>query len=365
MNATSPQENSRDLLHAASGFPDSDAKVQLLERAVRLADAENDIETALDARLALVYAAAMTSHTDKRIVAYLWCLSLYEREPQRFQDATRSLSLLWWFKGLSSAMVQFPRITLHEIEETHRRMQRVYEERGIGNRPLWASKLNVAIQLGDREEMRRCFRGWADSESSTLSDCNACDSLREVELRVALGEEGRAIEMAEPLLTGRLICSDRTVPTTIGETLRAMVQAGREDEAAKWHSHGHRLLRQPKANLYVAAAHLAYLAHSDDRSRGLGVLERFLERALDPPSPDQQLRFYFAARSLLRRMSATGRRRKMRLPTSLPLYQESGSYRPAELADWFDAQCRRLCDDFDRRNGSDYVSRELPKMYDY
>jgi hypothetical protein len=55
----------------------------------------------------------------------------------------------------------------------------------------------------------------------------------------------------------------------------------------------------------------------------------------------------------------------MKLPRSFPLYDEAGVYRPAALAEWFDAESRPLLEQFDRRNGNDYVSRELPKFYEY
>ncbi|MEQ8786145.1 MAG: hypothetical protein RIC55_07590 [Pirellulaceae bacterium] len=366
MTDTSSHDDARQLLNAVADLPQSDAKLRQLERVVQLADADHDLETGLDARLTLIRTAVALEQSDKRIVAYLWCLGLYEREPERFRDSKRMFHFLWWFKGLSGDMFEFPRISLDEIDKAHQRMQRVYEQRGLSLGPLWGAKFTLAMNLGDIDQMREHRRRWQDSTRTILDDCAACILLDDVRFGVHEGRLDEAIDEAEPLLTGRVACGGgHSVQSAVSNTLRPMIHTGRHDEAEKWGGRGYRLLRRPATDLYDAAAVLAYAANRDDRSKGLSIVERFLNLALHPPSPDQQLRFYLAAAGLMRKIADTGRRRKMRLPRAFPLYDESAMYQPSELADWFDAQSRPLIEQFDRRNGNDYYSRVVPTLYAY
>jgi hypothetical protein len=306
----------------------------------------------------------MTLRTDKRIVAFSWCLNRFEQQPERYVRS--AYSLMWWFKGIGEDMARFPRISRDEIDQVHQRMQRIFEQRGYSLRPVFASQLDAAVLLGDVAAADAHFGRWKDERKDAMNDCAACETNRALDYFVLRGRHDDVFQDAQPNLDGRQRCgSGDTLQRTVVQLLRPLALSGRGDEAEKLQARTHPLLRKPTANLCQAAVHLAYLARQDRPTKALNVFERFIERALDPPAPDQRLRFCLAARTLMRRLAATKRPRKMRLPRTFPLYDESGSYRPAALAEWFDAESRQLLEQFDRRNGNDYYSREVPKMYEY
>ncbi|MEQ8786146.1 MAG: hypothetical protein RIC55_07595 [Pirellulaceae bacterium] len=364
MNQTDAAESADRLLRSARWMPNSDAKLQLVERAVRLADAENDEELAFDARLVLTETAAMTLDSNKRIVSFAWCLNRFEQEPDRF--ARGAYSLMWWFKGVGEDMARFPRISREEIEQVHTRMERIYQQHDYGLRPVYASLLDVALMVGDKPAADSHYEAWKSERKDGMNDCPACETNRALEYLVLREKHKAAFRKAAPNLDGRQQCgSGDTFQRTVVQLLRPLVLDGDDQQADELQQRAHGQLRRPTVNLCQAAVHMAHLTHRDDRVKALRVFERFLPRALDPPAPDQQLRFYLASEVLMRRLATTGRSRKMRLPRSFPLYDESGSYRPAELADWFEAESRQLIQQFDRRNGNDFYSREVPKQYVY
>lgn len=67
------------LWNEAYGLPDGKAKIEILEQAARLADAEGDIETGFEIRSEIVEIGSFHGFPMKALVAFSWQLGQYDK----------------------------------------------------------------------------------------------------------------------------------------------------------------------------------------------------------------------------------------------------------------------------------------------
>src|SRR5262245_26585811 len=112
------------LYEQAQELPYGPAKIALLEEAVRLADAVEEVDAGFGLRMELTQAATFGGRHDVSIVAYAWCLAQADRNPDRYLDH----QLLWQYKWVVDHAYEFPDISLGKIYELLEDLRRRFRE---------------------------------------------------------------------------------------------------------------------------------------------------------------------------------------------------------------------------------------------
>jgi hypothetical protein len=351
----------RRLLDEAAALGYGAAKTALVEEAVRLADAHQDIRLGFLARKRLLDAGVFSGAEQAAFVAFSWCLAWCDRDPQRFPED----DVLWEYKWILGNSGDYPQITRAQIEALFADAQRRYERCGRGVRPIYKLRRLHAAERGDRAEARRWHRLWLRTLPGRGNDCAACDHNHEVSYLISQGKDAAALDCAAPILNGRMRCT--VVPhSTLGNVLLPLVRLGRVEEAASAHRKGYRLISGNRDFLPTAGKHLAFLTVTGNLDRAVRVFEKHLPWCFEGTSPDSQFAFYQAARFLLGQLLAAGRETvAARLPAAVPFGERKSGRKVADLKGYFDAEAAGIAGRFDERNGNTYFKRRLsePKRW--
>ncbi|HLL14727.1 MAG TPA: hypothetical protein VK388_06665 [Pyrinomonadaceae bacterium] len=355
MEATS--ERAWELILEAYRMGDGDAKIALLEEAARLADICGDLKLASDARDHLVHAATFGGAPEKALVAFSWMLAQYDRGGQ---GEVVELTVLWQYKWILDSIANFPQIGKAQILEMLDDMAARYRRAGYSLRPNYLMRYRL-YKFWDEAEAARYFHKGHETPRDDMSDCRTCELNDVVGFALREGDDARAVELASPILEGRMRCA--SIPkTTFAKLLLPLVRLGRMDEAENLHREGYRLVAlAAKGSLSSAAEHLEFLVVTENFDRAVRIFERHLADAYAVADAASKFDYYLASWFLLERLGERGRAtlKLQRVPRSLPVYEESGTYTVARLAAWFLEQCETLAARFDARNESDYYMRSI------
>jgi hypothetical protein len=333
----------------AETLPNGPAKVALLEEAVRLADAHQQLDEAFWLRKRLVNAANFAGYPEKALTAFTWRLAQSDRNPERFPES----SLLWEYKWVLDSLADFPQIGWDAIDGAFADLQRRYERAGAPAGAVEVLALRLALARGDLAAADRLLPAVEPKPRDGFRDCPACvqDLRHGAQLRLGRWEE--AVREAEPILAGRMACS--CIPhETLASVLEPLLRLGRPDEAMRHHRRGYRMVSGNRSFVGAHANHLLFLTLTDNLGKAVTVFEQHFPFTWDQTNLDLVFHFHRAAGLLLDRLGDQGRDRvRLRLPAGgWPLHRADGQYAVAEVRQWLEGQVQDLAARFDRRNGT-------------
>ncbi len=340
----------RSLLEQVEQMPPGFARTAVAEEAVREADAAGDLDAAFETRVRLASVATHGGEPQKAMVAITWCLGQIDSHPGRFDIHPT----FWALKWLPGQLRRMPEVPLREIEDVLAEVRRRYDSVGTGQDALAKLDMVHALRTGRVADAVEAHRRWRLEPRSDLGDCRACDVAAEVDLALALEDPTRALEVARPLLAGRLECAEEPAGT-LAMLLEPLAELGRADEAERLHVWGLRLSRGNPSLVGDQAEHGQHLVRTgriEEATRLLGELVEVCDRGLF----DAQARMLVAAFG----GSVAGTVHDAGVDEAPPAF----GTRPREwrlLSEAFAGEARTVAAAFDRRNGTDYVARDVER----
>jgi hypothetical protein len=345
----------QELAARASDLEPGPSKLALLEEAQRLADSHNDDELGYALRQEIIELGTFAGYPEKSLVAFSWCLAQADRAPEEYDEG----ELLWKYKWIMQFPPGFPQISRSQMDEMFADMARRFRRVDASLRPVWKLQCKAALAMGDREAARAFQQQWREAPAGWLSDCPACERDDQVDYLIHVGKDERALELAGPILLGRLHCAE--IPhLTLARVLLPLFRLGRLEEAAGHYQRGYALAARNRDFLPEVARHLTFLVLTDNLARATQLLERHLPWALETADMGRRFPFYLAARLLLERLRDCGEATlAVRLPRTFPLPQDAGCCDVSNLAAWFDDALAELAAHFNERNGNDYFTQRI------
>jgi len=347
------------LMAAASRIPlGQPEKLELLERAVALADLQNDLMAGFEARDELIEAAGMGGHPEKTLVAFAWMLAQWDKHGEDELGADEH-SLLWKYKWVINTLWEFPSIAATQIEAAFDDFQARLERGGYSLRTLHYFRWKYAHHQGNWAEAESERTVWQRSSDDSMGDCSACEAHFLTDYLAAQKRDTEALEAARLILSGRQRCAE--VPhVTYGVLLEPMLRLGQLEDACEAHLRGYRMVRDNPEFLATVGEHLAFLAYTHNTGPALALLERHLSWALETANLQARFEFYRSTLPLWNRLRDTGELEvKFRAPSGFTLEAEGGVYALDALEGWFGAQLEHLAARFDARNENGYFSSRL------
>ena len=125
-----------ELLEAASELERTPEGIAMIEKAIQLADAHNDVDLGVMTREALMDVVMWVGQQNKVLVAFTWCLAAADREKKQSSD----IMLLWRYKWVISLMLHFPGMSRAQILEALADFERRCREGGYNRRPAWSGR---------------------------------------------------------------------------------------------------------------------------------------------------------------------------------------------------------------------------------
>ncbi|MCS7463502.1 hypothetical protein N0M98_25680 [Paenibacillus doosanensis] len=336
------------LLQEAGTLPDGAAKLEVLEAAVRIADAEGELELAYDTRSDIVRTAIFNGFPLKAVVAFSWQLGQYDRHPELFD----SYDLLWSYKWIVGEIAHFPDIPLQQIAALVEDLGKRYEAHGYSSRTYLYYRFRLAMDLGNMQEAETFMERFRQARRDYMSDCDACEQNQIVQYYAAAGDDLKALEAAKPILAGSMRCAE--VPhITLAHLLLPLHRARSAEEAAKAHTRGYRLIKGKRDFIEAIARHIDYLAVTNPK-KGIELFEQHVALTQQHEDPYQTMLFRLYSSKLLHRVAADGLKYQPRLPASF--LAEHGEMDLEALARHLGRQATSAAEKYDLRNGNTIYS---------
>ncbi len=341
------------LWSAASQMEYGPQKVELLARAVQLADTLGDDDLAFDTRMELIDAATFSGDPQVSLVAFSWCLS--------HADRTNSVNgmLLWKYKWILPAAAYQPSIPRAQVEEMAADMKQRFRAYGVNLKGYWQARSQCAYAFGELKEAERCLRAANRLSSNELTDCEACCVAAQVEFAQHLGQYRRAIEIAGPILRGRLRCAE--VPhRTYANLLYPYFALKKDAEAIDCHRRGYRLIRNNPNFLGQVAEHMVFLTLAARPPEAGKPRAPQLPQAPPPGAPLPGLPSRRAAAFCTQELLRAGvSELRLKLPAHFPVAQRRGRGDLGQVHAWLLDRARKQSAAVDRRNGNSHYTKLL------
>jgi cellulose synthase operon protein C len=339
-----------ELLEAVNLLSDPAAQIDLVERAVGMADARGDVDHGFAARRTLVDLAAYALRYDLYGVTFAWLFAQAVRRPDRFPVA----DLLGQYQDVISKLVNFPEFPRAQYEALFEDVRRHFVAHGFSLRPLYVGRRSVAIDFGDPAMAQAADREWRRHRRDPHSDSPGMEALRQLQFEDFVGDfeaAARTIDrwFADP---GREAFYDDQMA---GDALLPLLRLGRAADAVDLHRRSWRKIRPGRGYIWSWGPHLSFLGLTGNLDRGARLFQTLLPVALG--QSDLLSRFHFLEHALvLFRSLVAGRPKavRLRVPESVPWYHPDGRYEPAAVLDWIDQEADAIARRFDERNGNTY-----------
>lgn len=327
------------------------ARIERVEEAVRLADSANDELSGYRARMGMVEAAVYGGYPEKGLVAFGWCAAKSAEDPERFPARRPGTDLLWVFKWITQQVTWYPQLERAQIESALQDMEARYVAHGLSLRPVFMQRTRAALAMGDPPERASDhYRKWQWATRDSYADCRACEFNFQTEFHVARGEHQEALRVAEPILRGDSRCAE--VPhDTYALLLESALAAGRDEDAARFHTVGYPMIRDNRVFTARIANHVHYLIDVGRLDDAQAMVERHVHWATDNRVLDHQLWFHAAAARLFAKLDASVESRI------------AGEAKTADvLREHYRNAANRVAAQFDARNGNAHVSEQLASI---
>lgn len=343
------------VLRGIADMPYGAGQIAALEQLLRRVDAADDRHLAFVTRMQATTGYVYGGEPAKSFVTFSWCLSEFDRDPQPYHQ--RHLhQLLWHFKYMVSGLLKFPEVPLDRTYAVLDDMERRYRAGGHSLQTVHKHRFRVADHVGDAEAAAHWYRLWQTTPRDDLSDCAGCDPTSQVGYLADTGRDAEAVALAEPVLAGRLTCTEQP-QAILTALLLPYLRTGRGESARDAHREAYRKLRGSLADLWDIGDHIEFCTLTGNEARAVELVERHLDWLDRPPSPAAAMHFAATAAAALRQAG------------DATVYRRAAEGRPATevpastLADELAGTATELAARFDARNGtthqSEWIARRL------
>ncbi|MFF1478394.1 tetratricopeptide repeat protein [Streptomyces sp. NPDC058301] len=299
----------------------------------------------------LIDAYEWSAERTKMVVPFARLLQEYDRDPTAF-PGYEVHGLFWRFKWVAGRIVESPEIPLAAVERWLTDMERRYRLAGYSERAVRQAEFHLADATGDEARMDRAAAAWTAAARDRMSDCHACEINTQGWYWARKGEDAKAIEVWEPVLSGGKSCMEEP-HRVLAHSLLPLVRLGRLDEARSHHLRGYRMARGNDSLLRSVGKHIEFCALTGNESRGLEILAEHATHLGPLTDVESQMEFAGGVLVLLRRLVDLGHGDRPAVP-----YQ-GAPQTVHELYERLSADATSIAARFDARNGTPHVSERL------
>ncbi len=188
------------------------------------------------------------------------------------QRAHLKHSVLWYYKWIAEAVIQYAEIPLETVENVIEEMERFYTNEDAPLRPVWKIRCVCAMYTGKNDDEQLWFDRWDTEERSEADDCEACEWGFRAERLLLQKRDAEAIEIAQPITSTKNWC--RATPEIASLLIPAAMRCD-EPALAHWLSRASAYpVRTRDSMLDSLGYHITYrgMVGELDRSRRLAIV---------------------------------------------------------------------------------------------
>lgn len=342
--------------HAIRRLPGGAPRMDALSDAIRRADEAGDHWWRMMFRYEYASEATFRDDSSKAMPAAEQFRAIFEEHPNALGPDGREMYLMIMQMGIEP-ILGLPEISFEQWEEKMEQFLGLVKRFNLGHRTYWWQMCQFMVYV-DFDKAYQYFRKFWKTGRDALSDCRACERSNAVRLSLLAGDYKAAEEFAAPLKAGRVsFCADTPQKMWMAY-LEDYYRRGDYKAAAPVAESLYRKGNQDRSNLDYVGAVLQCWAYTDN-DRAVALAAKRLEWSIGMWNRHLVYLFDKGAWLTFRELAKRAEMVRLELPKEFPLWREDGSYSVQALADHFYAQSVDIAARFDRRNGSDWYSKDL------
>lgn len=329
------------------------------KQAERLAEDSGDARALYDVRMRLVGIARDVSDMDAQLSLFLWCAFTNDQDPARFPARPLpehpEVDLLWWYKWLIGSLLARPQYSLQQIRTSLAMMEAAYRREGAGQAGVLWARLQLAMELGDREGIESAFASIRNTPADAYSHCDACTRASTVSIRFMQGRTREALDALDDLLNSHDLCGEEP-EAIISETLIDLCRDGQVERAAQLQEESYPRIMSMPVHLSLQAMHMLFFAQTGNPGHAYTLLTRHLPNlwhsGVTPASTLHSLTTLLRVARILE-LEGHG---ELELPA-----EGGGTQTVRDFAVSARARAAELADQFDQRNGNTAAADALTR----
>jgi len=243
----------------ATTMSDARDQVAVFEELLRLSDSNGDVEVSFKVRMEMVSLCNEGGYPEKAIVAFTWCLAEFDKNP----ELGSLYNLIWTYKVILEYIPIFSTISKDQIVSIQEDMAKRLLTYGETERTAHYYRSWNWMRMGDYETALEYQQRYVSMKRSTVSDCNACELDRRIELFSRMARDEECLTMAEPVIAGRSRCGE--VPEfTNAHIARCLLRQDKISKAIKLEASGYPLVARQRKYLGTIGDLMLVLVRAGD-----------------------------------------------------------------------------------------------------
>ncbi|MBT28103.1 MAG: hypothetical protein CMO01_00470 [Thalassobius sp.] len=341
------------LLKEASEEKSPERGMDLLSKAIYLADLENDIGLQFETRAQYLLSCFRYGYHDRSIATFPWLLSHAEKHPEIINQA----SILILYITIINGITEFPNISLEQIKQVLNEMKEWYLKTGFSLQECYKISRHAMLEMGRVEDADHYLElAKKAAPGIFIHEPGAFDAFSEVTYADHLGNYQEAIDIAAPLLKGFPLTYDIHAPFSALST--SFLATGKMDYAIHCFNFSQRKHHGLEYNhLWYGYKFLFFLVIAKNMDAAVNNFRKFFKRAAAGHAKGLSFLYYLSASFFLKEYSKTNE-----TITYLPMlgsfahYQQSQEYSCIVLLDWLEKEIQTLAVAFNKRNGNEFFT---------
>jgi hypothetical protein len=315
---------------------------------IRLADSNKDIEVAYNARREYVALACEQGFPEKGIVSFSWCLAQFDKN----QELDEPHGLIWQYKVILELIPIFDTVSREQIVRLQEDMAKRLASMNYSERTAHYYRSWNLMRMGEYDQALEFQKTYLAMNRDGMSDCQACERDRQIELLSRMHDDEQALKFAQPIIDCDMVCGE--VPEfTNAHIVRSMVRLGQEEAAAERAEHGYGLVARERKYLGTIGDLLLITIRNRDLDKGMRRAVKHLPWAAESAAGELKFRFFTAVALLLEAYSKEKKvKKKIKIPAELSCHRDDDTYDVWELSKWFGEESAKLAKRFNERNGN-------------
>ncbi|MBR4413515.1 MAG: hypothetical protein IKS60_07855 [Lachnospiraceae bacterium] len=347
----------REILAEIKEDDSEEARMNILKRCIDLADRNKDRYRQISYRLMAIEDTTFYGDSFQMYSMFPVVLKLSDEAFKEEGKIPRLFDILWDYKWLIEESNYYYQVSADHFERLVEDAIKRYLNAGNSPRPIYqqAARFFAPTNPKKAEEYYKLF---LNTQRDHLSDCLACEKNNDVVYHLYIGQINKAMEIAEPLFTKRIKCTDSPYSTYLHCLLFAsetalkgkMIPASFEANMAEYASDARKALVNRNQLVEQAGKLLIYYVLFDP-GKALPFIRRF-------PDYTEVIRnpyglYYFSVGMILFLKQLGGKETyKMKIDPRFKFYNSENTYKVNELYEYYLEIAKNIADNFSKSQGN-------------
>jgi len=332
-------------------------KINLLKQAIKLADANSDIDWGIDLRLDILQCEVDTPSCDESFPAFTWILNAHENNP----DIIDENDFLWAYKWMADEAISSCNISLEQLDDILNDFRLRLNRNGYSDRAYYNLIIFRHMFMCEFEEAREVIEIRDKTQSDRMADSMAWEHNMKVLLALKENKFDNAIFLAQDILSKKL--TSEGLPFATLSSMVYYLAKGNDKRVAEYLIPVEEEIAQ--GNLYSAfLCNIAQVAFAFYVTGEQDKAWKYFEQTIHwEQGACNFLRFDYLV-FMLPLLKEKGTR-KLYLNHKLPYYRPDNTYNVEDIYNYYYTIISDLATRFDERNKNKVFSSRFNELLNY